>query len=128
MFPLAANYLLISVNCFAQPSITWQKLYDNPYNYDNYCFRVNNVDSVSFYLTGVSRITGNNYGTQIIKIDKYGSVLSDKTFDTISLFKWASLTTPDLGCVLVGNGPQRFKVNSNAEIVWSKNDGYILKS
>lgn len=119
------NILLIALLIFvpsanSQPSITWQKLYDNPIHSDNYCFEVSDALNGNFYLAGHSTISVFPYygAVNVIKINGFGEIVWNKIYDTIFQTTSSAVTTNDGGCVTVGFASSMLKLDSTGNISW----------
>jgi len=113
-------------NLFAQPSITWEKIYDSGYGKDDKSFDIcRSADSSNFYIVGDMFIPGTGLRMFAMKINPYGDTLWTKIIGIDSTTSSAALCvapTPDGGCILSGswNGAFTLKLNPDGTIGWYK--------
>ena len=116
---LIFNCSLLITNCICQ-SITWQKIYRNPISNDAEGHDICMADGNNFYVVGfVAPVIPYCY---VLKINPYGDTLWTRILN-YGYKAFAVATSGDGGCVFTGDGQPIFtiKLNSDGEIVWSRN-------
>ncbi len=120
-------YILFVVNLiltpfYAQPSITWNRLYNGPFNYDDYGKGICQSTDGNFYLVGGSTSFSGISGFYIIKINPYGDTLWTKVLTRQGGFGFGSsaVPIPDGGCVVTGGDAIFVRFNAMGDTLWHK--------
>ena len=115
IFYILVLFNLILLSCYAQPSITWNKIYTPTPFFSDEAYCVSNTGSGFFYVGGHTYNSG-----YLMKIDNYGdSVWSLQPMVSIKTI----ITLPDRGCIIAGDSDSLtvLRLDSNGSIIWSKN-------
>ncbi len=112
------NCLLFVVNCYAQPSITWQRVYLQPIpGRDEFGYDVCQAANQDYFIV-TSIPIGNVNKSRILKLNPYGDTIWTLLTDSLDAF---SITpTLDGGCVIAGDPQYTLKVDTYGNIVWKK--------
>jgi hypothetical protein len=111
-------FSLLTKNSFAQPSITWQRYYDNGSRGNNEGRDICSSTPGTYFVVGRSYSIPNS--TQVIKINDNGDSLWNKFYPTVIVSPEACLSVENGGCILVGYGNGRVKLDSDGNIIWNK--------
>ncbi|MGH2574795.1 MAG: hypothetical protein ACRDFC_03740, partial [Ignavibacteria bacterium] len=107
---LIIHYSLLITNCFSQPSITWQRIYDGPLHNDDAGRDICPANDGNFFIVGSTPIIGLGSEIYVLKINAYGDTIWSKiiggndgnqTGDAIT-------SSSDGGCVLTGGFDSSF--------------------
>jgi hypothetical protein len=106
-------------DCFGQ-SITWQRIYDGPFQWTDVGEDICDAGNGNFFIAGTT-VRPNSYSSIfLLKINKFGDTLWTKYIDTA----YGKAVTPsgDGGCVVTGLRGSAFttKIDSNGNTVWFK--------
>ncbi len=107
---------LILTPFYAQPSITWQRMYDGPLHLDEYLQNATKSTLGNFYLLYRSA------GSYILKINPQGDTIWSRKKS--QSYIWALTSTHDDGCVAIGetfDSTFIIKIDSSGNTVWYKN-------
>jgi len=108
---------------YSQPSITWQRLYDDPLHKTEYGtgFAFASSDSSSFYVAGYIYAPIKGY---ILKININSDTVWTRVFDIIPVIN-AACGTNDNSCLVTGNGDPLWirKINNQGNLVWTQTYG-----
>ncbi len=110
-FLFACGELLLNV--YAQPTITWNRLYEGGFNDDDYGFGICRTIDGNYVIGGSTEWAG----TLALKIDAYGNVLWLKHYN--ATYGQATTASNDGGFLLVS--PSFLKLNSSGDSIWYKN-------
>ena len=111
-------FSLLTTNSFAQPSITWQRYYDNGSRGNNEGRDICSSTPGTYFVVGRSYSMPNS--TQVIKINDNGDSLWSKFYPSVIVSPEACLSVENGGCILVGYGNGRVKLDSYGNIIWNK--------
>jgi hypothetical protein len=110
---------LILTSFYAQPSITWSRIYDGPIHYYDYAWDMCKSKESTFFITGR---TGGETG-YLIRINNFGDTIWTKTFPGGGIMSICS--SGDGGCVFIKNLAIT-KIDSNGTVVWQKGDSLYV--
>src|SRR5205085_11743279 len=110
---IVINCILFTGNCFAQPSMTWQRLYRSQLPGDNYGNDMCQTSDGNFILAGM---TNNNTKTYVIKINGFGDTIWTKIIPIRETT--AVIQTSDNGCVLAIKNTL-IRLDANGTILWN---------
>ncbi|MBE2218227.1 MAG: T9SS type A sorting domain-containing protein [Ignavibacteria bacterium] len=107
-------------NIFTQ-SITWQRLYNGPYNQQDICSDICHASNGNFFAIGSSKKpTTQGYFIYVIKFNAQGDTLWTRIIDSLSNEAISCAETGDGGVVIVGEGHFALKLDSAGNIAWKK--------
>jgi hypothetical protein len=111
-------YILVTLNLtlvtgYAQPSITWNRLYEGGYYQDDACYGLCKTTDGNYVLGGMTDF----YNAMVIKIDAYGNVIWLKHF--INSGCKAITATSDGGSLMVA-GAHITKITTAGDTSWSR--------
>jgi len=106
-------------DCFSQ-SITWQRLYNSPYGYNDDCKDLCLAANGNFYSVGLCQ-TGQGDYSYILKLNPFG----DTIWTRINTFNFTTTCAEsgDGGVVIVGDANYSKKYDSSGNTVWEKSYG-----
>ncbi len=106
---------------YAQPSITWSKIYSPSESADD-AFCICNSGSGFYYVGGHAHDSAFSNKGYLLKLNEYGDTLWGRYIHEIYDI-WAIIATPDKGCILTGDSDSLrvIRLDSNGNIIWSKN-------
>lgn len=122
---LIIYYSLLTVTCFSQPSITWQRLYDGQLHFFDGGMSSCMADSNNFYIGGYTTVDPNYYRRWVLKLNPYGDTIWTRIVTDTGGQVYAMVSSGDGGCVITGasGGTYAIKLNSSGNIVWNKSYG-----
>lgn len=114
-------FYLILINDLSSQSITWQRYYDGPNNYDDYGHKICKADGDNFYLIGSSWLPPDNSGIYIIKINSLGQLLWTRLLYS-GIVGHTGVSTDDGGCIISGANDTSYtlKINKDGDVLWYK--------
>jgi hypothetical protein len=116
--------ILISSLVIAQPSITWQRLYNGPQSQDDDASAICLSDSGNIYIAGYSTFYNSpSRRLYVIKINSFGDTIWTKSILLNNQFGGSVLSllpVSDGGCIFTGDANYKFivRLNHNGNIVW----------
>ncbi len=119
---LLAFFLLSNHSLISQPSITWEKIYNNIGTrwdgFSDICL----ADSGNYFLAGHTLIQGYGYKIWVIKINEYGDTIWTRALPENGSLAYAVTSSGDGGCVLTGGPGQAFciKLDKDGNTIWRR--------
>lgn len=101
---------MLTVNCFSQPSITWNKLYDGPTHGNDYSRDICEVSPGKFCVAGITHDS-----LYVLKINSFGDTIWTKIYQYS--VPEAVVSSNDGGCVIAGYG-YIVKLDLSGTVVW----------
>ena len=120
---LLAPAILTSITS-AQPSITWQRLYNGPQSKDDEGNVICKAEGNNVYIAGSTPFTlSPNIRLYIIKINGYGDTLWTRAIPVNGTHEgkvYGMMSLPDGGCVITGEANLKFliRLDINGNVVW----------
>ncbi len=118
--------VLIGIVCSASfgQSITWQRTFNGPANYNDRAYSLTPADGNNFYAVGRTIVSG--YYHYILKLNEFGDTLWTRSIQInpgFGDFSLSSVTDGTGGVVVTGDNDTSFtmKLDKNGNIIWYKN-------
>src|SRR5260221_12104766 len=109
VFSFIIHCTLFIDNGKAQPSITWQRLYQGPTYGNDILYSVCNAENGNFYSVGAGSVSP-SYGIFVLKLNPYGDTIWTKIFrwNGVSQYALASVSLNEGSLVLTGGNDTAF--------------------
>lgn len=118
---IAVLFFAFTTSSSSQPSITWNRLYNGPYNWHDESYDLCQTSDSNFIAVGYTR--NPNYSICALKINGFGDTLWFRIFPSkTDIFKtgYSVAKSNDGGCYLTGFGDSLFvaKIDINGNVTW----------
>jgi len=118
---ITAGIFLSNIGAYAQPSVTWNRLYNGPFDWYDESYGICQTTDGNFVSVGYSR--NPNYSYCALKINGFGDTLWFRIIpSSTNRFKavYSVTYTSDSGCIFTGQGDSLFaaKMDINGNLIW----------
>ena len=120
---LTFNCLLLIANCYSQPSIIWNRLYNGNNTYKDYGAAICDAGNNNFYIAGTSLfLSPAGKKIYLLKINSHGDTIWTKflTVNGGGAEAYSIIKSNNDGCIITGYAANKYllKVDSSGNVEW----------